>query len=75
MKTVVSIPNDIFKKAEQLARRMKKSRNELFSNVEHLNGLSGDFPGRHLVGGPAFSHWIGEASQFGTQLSKRNPGC
>jgi metal-responsive CopG/Arc/MetJ family transcriptional regulator len=33
MKTAVSIPNGIFKKAERLARRMKKSRSELFSNA------------------------------------------
>ena len=33
MKTAVSIPDDIFKKAERLARRMKKSRSELFSNA------------------------------------------
>jgi predicted transcriptional regulator len=33
MKTAVSIPDPIFKKAEQLARRMKKSRSELFSNA------------------------------------------
>jgi metal-responsive CopG/Arc/MetJ family transcriptional regulator len=33
MKTAVSIPDDVFKKAERLARRMKKSRSELFSNA------------------------------------------
>jgi metal-responsive CopG/Arc/MetJ family transcriptional regulator len=33
MKTAVSIPDTIFKKAERLARRMKKSRSELFSNA------------------------------------------
>jgi metal-responsive CopG/Arc/MetJ family transcriptional regulator len=33
MKTAVSIPDDIFKKAERLARRMKKSRSELFSKA------------------------------------------
>ena len=33
MKTSVSIPDDIFKKAERLARRMKKSRSELFSKA------------------------------------------
>jgi hypothetical protein len=31
MKTAVSVPNEIFAKAERLARRMKKSRSELFS--------------------------------------------
>ena len=33
MKTAVSIPDDIFEKAEDLARRMKKSRSKLFSNA------------------------------------------
>ena len=33
MKMVVSIPDDVFEKAERLARRMKKSRSELFSRA------------------------------------------
>lgn len=33
MKTAVSIPDEIFQKAERLARRMKKSRSELFSKA------------------------------------------
>jgi metal-responsive CopG/Arc/MetJ family transcriptional regulator len=33
MKTAVSVPDDVFVKAERLARRMKKSRSELFSNA------------------------------------------
>ena len=33
MKTAVSIPDDVFQKAERLARRMKKSQSELFSNA------------------------------------------
>lgn len=33
MKTAVSIPDEIFQKAERLARRMKKSRSELFSRA------------------------------------------
>jgi len=33
MKTAVSIPDKVFKKAERLARQMKKSRSELFSNA------------------------------------------
>ena len=33
MKTAVSIPDDVFEKAERLARRMKKSRSELFSHA------------------------------------------
>ena len=33
MKTAVSIPDDVFRKADHLARRMKKSRSELFSNA------------------------------------------
>ena len=33
MRTTVSLPDDIFKKAERLARRMNKSRSQLFSNA------------------------------------------
>ena len=33
MKTAVSIPDNLFHKAERLARRMKKSRSELFRNA------------------------------------------
>jgi len=33
MKTAVSVPDDVFEKAERLARRMKKSRSELFSRA------------------------------------------
>ncbi len=33
MKTAVSIPDDIFKSAERLARRTKKSRSKLFSEA------------------------------------------
>lgn len=33
MKTAVSIPDEVFEKAERLARRMKKSRSQLFSNA------------------------------------------
>src|SRR3989442_52513 len=33
MKTAESIPDDVFRKAERLAHRMKKSRSELFSNA------------------------------------------
>ncbi|MGZ8845355.1 MAG: ribbon-helix-helix protein, CopG family [Pyrinomonadaceae bacterium] len=33
MKTAVSVPDEVFAKAERLARRMKKSRSELFSNA------------------------------------------
>jgi metal-responsive CopG/Arc/MetJ family transcriptional regulator len=31
MKTAVSIPDDVFQKVEQLARRGKRSRSEVFS--------------------------------------------
>jgi len=31
MKTAVSIPDDVFEKAERLARRAKRSRSEVFS--------------------------------------------
>ena len=33
MKTAVSISDDVFARAERLARRMRKSRSELFSNA------------------------------------------
>lgn len=33
MKTAVSIPNEIFKGAERLARRTRKSRSQLFSDA------------------------------------------
>ncbi len=33
MKTAVSIPNDVFDRAERLARRAKKSRSQLFSEA------------------------------------------
>jgi len=33
MKTAISIPDDVFRDAEELARRMKKSRSELYSNA------------------------------------------
>ena len=33
MKVAVSIPNDVFERAERLARRTKKSRSRLFSDA------------------------------------------
>jgi metal-responsive CopG/Arc/MetJ family transcriptional regulator len=33
MKTAVSIPDKVFEEAERLARRMKKSRSQLFSHA------------------------------------------
>ena len=33
MKTAVSIPDDVFQEAEQLARRTRKSRSQLFSDA------------------------------------------
>lgn len=33
MKTAVSVPDDLFKEAERLARRTKKSRSQLFSEA------------------------------------------
>jgi metal-responsive CopG/Arc/MetJ family transcriptional regulator len=33
MKTAISIPDEIFEAAERLARRMKKSRSQLFSDA------------------------------------------
>jgi predicted transcriptional regulator len=44
MKTAVSIPDEIFAKAEHLAHRMKKSRSQLFSNAleEYVDRHSSD---------------------------------
>src|SRR6266849_1280924 len=33
MKTAISIPDEVFKDAERLARRIKKSRSQLFSDA------------------------------------------
>ena len=33
MKTAVSLPDDVFERAEQLARRTRKSRSQLFSDA------------------------------------------
>jgi metal-responsive CopG/Arc/MetJ family transcriptional regulator len=33
MKTAVSVPEDVFREAERLARRMKKSRSQLYSDA------------------------------------------
>jgi metal-responsive CopG/Arc/MetJ family transcriptional regulator len=33
MKTAVSIPDEVFEEAERLARRMKRSRSEIFSRA------------------------------------------
>jgi metal-responsive CopG/Arc/MetJ family transcriptional regulator len=33
MKTAISIPDDVFAEAEKLARRLKKSRSELYSRA------------------------------------------
>jgi metal-responsive CopG/Arc/MetJ family transcriptional regulator len=33
MKTAISVPDEVFEEAERLARRMKKSRSELYSRA------------------------------------------
>jgi predicted transcriptional regulator len=33
MKTAISIPDDVFAQAEKLARRLKKSRSQLYSHA------------------------------------------
>jgi len=33
MKTAISIPDEVFARAEKLARRLKKSRSELYSHA------------------------------------------
>jgi len=42
MKTAISIPDELFEKGERLARRMKKSRSELYSRA------LGDYVARHV---------------------------
>jgi hypothetical protein len=44
MKTAVSIPDDVFADAERLARRLKKSRSEIYSHAlrEYVSRHSGD---------------------------------
>lgn len=44
MKTAVSIPDEIFERAELLARRTKRSRSQVFSDAidEYLNRHSAD---------------------------------
>jgi metal-responsive CopG/Arc/MetJ family transcriptional regulator len=43
MKTAISIPDDLFEKGERLARRMKKSRSELYRRA------LGDYVARHAA--------------------------
>jgi metal-responsive CopG/Arc/MetJ family transcriptional regulator len=33
MKTAISVPDDVFRQADDLARRMKKSRSEIYSRA------------------------------------------
>jgi metal-responsive CopG/Arc/MetJ family transcriptional regulator len=33
MKTAISVPDDVFEEAERVARRLKKSRSELYSQA------------------------------------------
>jgi len=33
MKTAISVPNDVFQKAERLAQKLKKSRSQLYSEA------------------------------------------
>ena len=44
MKTAVSIPDDVFADAERLARRLKKSRSQLYSHAlrEYVSRHSGE---------------------------------
>jgi metal-responsive CopG/Arc/MetJ family transcriptional regulator len=71
MKTAVSIPDDIFKKAERLARRMKKSRSQLFSNA------LADYVARHAPDhvteamNQVCDEVGGELDEFSTAASRR----
>jgi len=44
MKTAISIPDDVFAKADKLARRLKKSRSQLYSEAvaEYVSRRSDD---------------------------------
>ena len=44
MKTAISIPDEVFQKAERLAQRLKKSRSQLYSHAlrEYVSRHSGD---------------------------------
>jgi metal-responsive CopG/Arc/MetJ family transcriptional regulator len=44
MKTAISIPDDVFEEADALARRMKKSRSEIYSRAvrEYVASHSAD---------------------------------
>jgi metal-responsive CopG/Arc/MetJ family transcriptional regulator len=44
MRTAVSIPDDVFADAERLARRLKKSRSQLYSHAlrEYVSRHSGE---------------------------------
>jgi metal-responsive CopG/Arc/MetJ family transcriptional regulator len=44
MKTAISIPDDVFRDAEALARRLKKSRSEIYSRAvrEYVARYSAD---------------------------------
>jgi predicted transcriptional regulator len=44
MKTAISIPDDVFDEAEALARRMKKSRSEIYSRAVR------EYVARHSAG-------------------------
>lgn len=35
MKTAISVPDKVFQRAEKLARRLKKSRSQLYSEAMH----------------------------------------
>lgn len=70
MKTAASVPDEIFMKAEQLARRLKKSRSELFSNAlaEYIARHS---PDRVTETMNRVCAEIGEADSFLAAASRR----
>jgi len=70
MKTAVSIPDDVFARAERLARRMRKSRSELFSNAlaEYIARHAPDHVTETMN---QVCDEIGEADPFVTAASRR----
>jgi len=69
MKTAISIPDDIFAKADQLARRLNTSRSELYSRAvrEYVAKHS---PGQITQSLDALVDEIGVESDFATRTAR-----
>jgi metal-responsive CopG/Arc/MetJ family transcriptional regulator len=71
MKTAVSIPDDVFRGAEQLARRTKQSRSRIFS--EALREYLARHSSEEVTGGVnrALSEIGGEQDAFAASAARR----